>query len=91
MSEISSLPNQRFRFMQVVKQSEDAKKRFIHNFGYAIVLGWSRNGKCIYVRRIGYRGKNSYHHSYWEECSKEEAKEAAKMNQDMMFENINRT
>jgi hypothetical protein len=85
MSEFIKLPNQRFRFMQVVKQSEKAKKCFIHNDGFAIVLGWSRNGQCIYVRRIGFRGKNSYHYSFWEECGKEEVNEAAKMNSDMML------
>jgi hypothetical protein len=71
--------------MQVVKQSEDAKKHHIHNDGFAIVLGWSRNGQCIHVRRIGFRGKTSYHHSFWDECSKGEVEEAAKMNSDMML------
>lgn len=84
MFEVFAPPNRRFRFMQIVKQSEHARERNIHNAGFAIVLGWSRDGRCIHVRKIGRQSKTSYHHSFYEECSKEEVEIAVKMNSDMM-------
>jgi hypothetical protein len=82
-------PNTRFKYMQIVKQSQEAKRCFIHNSGYAIVLGLSRNGKCIRVRRIGRRSITSYHHSFWEECNEHEIGDAIKLNSDMMKGFIN--
>ena len=85
---VFSFPNRKFSYMQIVKQSQHARDMHINNAGYAIVLGWSRNGECIYVRKIGQQSTSCYHYSFWEECNKEEVKQAAKLNQDMMFKHI---
>jgi hypothetical protein len=73
-----------FKFMLPVKMTPEARQYFpisVKRTGiYGMVLGESKYGDCIRIRKLGSRTISTWSKSFWEQCSADEARHVEREN-----------